>query len=239
MSLALRDLLDRDKRSLVSLESEKKKERQHTHPRAAFGPHCPRAHHPGFVLRVRQRVGHQATIRKVEPHVSNRSAERRKSLPMRAHTHFFTASNGKLEIQNAFEASPPLRKLAVPGFISGEYRLNARWINSYERNLYAYRVLVRPHQFSDPRPGAHRLHGDAHGAHMTPEQQRRPEPVPQPLPPPDGDNLFRAIDRTRVQFRARHLHLQARLQVLGRAGDEAHGLAREQSRDLRAKSSRQ
>jgi hypothetical protein len=81
---------------------------------------------------------------------------------------------------------------------------------------------------------------NVHGAHMTPEQQRGPEPVPQALPPPDGDNLFRAIDRTRVQFRPRHLHLQARFQVLGRTGDEAHGLAREESRDLvQAKSGRQ
>lgn len=73
---------------------------------------------------------------------------------------------------------------------------------------------------------------DIHGAHMTPEQQSGPEPVPQPLPPFEGDNLFRAVDRTRVQFRARHLHLQARFQVLGRAGDEAHGLTREEAREL-------
>lgn len=121
----------------------------------------------------------------------------------------------------------------MPGFMSGEYRLNARWISSYERNLRE----LHAGQFHEPSPrnagkedqGANAV---VHGPHVTPEQQRRAESVPQALPSAHSDNLLRAVDRTRVQFRTGHLHLEARLQVLGWARDEADGLACEESRDL-------
>lgn len=77
------------------------------------------------------REGSQANGRSAVNTDVSRSGEKERT----GATHFFTASKGKLETQNAFEASPPERKLAVPGFMSGLYRLNARWISSYDKNL--------------------------------------------------------------------------------------------------------
>lgn len=162
-------------------------------------------------------------------------------------THFFTASNGKLPIQNVFEARPARVhqvNTQLDDASEGKGRtaceevcragLHVRYVLSEcaEDDFVGEEPASRTVLGSPASGPEKRVSMNAHHPHPTPEHQRRSKPVPQSPHTPDLHDLLRAVDWAGVQPRTGRLHLEAGFEVFCWAGDDADCLACEESCNL-------